>query len=75
MKTEELEKIGLDKDQIAAVMKINGKEEKEAIRQAQYIYGLEDAEDKKKREFSPEEKQKIDDVDQIREKKRKNLLT
>ena len=44
-----------------------GKEEKEAIRLAKYIYGLEDVEEKKKREFSTEEKQKIDDVDRMRE--------
>lgn len=44
------------------------REEKEAIRQAQYIYGLEKTEDKKKREFTMEEKGKIDDVDRLRER-------
>lgn len=59
-----LQVIDIRRKKIKAKM---SKEEKEAIRQAQYIYGLEDAEDKKKREFSFEEKQKIDDVDRIRE--------
>lgn len=45
-----------------------GKEEKEAIRKAQYVYGLEDIGDKQKREYTEEEKQKIDDVDWIRKK-------
>lgn len=60
-----LQVIDIRRKKIKAKM---SKEEKEAIRQAQYIYGLEDVEDKQKREFSLEEKQKIDDVDQIREK-------
>lgn len=45
-----------------------GKEEKEAIRKAQYVYGLEDIGDKQKREYTEDEKQKIDDVDWIRKK-------
>ena len=45
-----------------------GKEEKEAIRKAQYVYGLEDTVDKQKREYTEDEKQRIDEVDQIRKK-------
>lgn len=49
------------------------KEECDAIRKAQYIYGLEDRKEKEK-EYSKEELQRIDEVDQIRnrmkEKKR-----
>lgn len=42
------------------------KEEKEAVRKAQYIYGLENTGCTHKREYTDEEKQKIDDVDAIR---------
>lgn len=59
-----LQVIDIRRKKIKAKM---SKEEKEAIRQAQYIYGLEDVEDKKKREFSLEERRKIDDVDRMRE--------
>lgn len=45
-----------------------GKEEKEAIRKAQYVYGLEDIGDKQKREYTEEEVQRMDDVDWIRKK-------
>lgn len=45
-----------------------GKEEKEAIRKAQYVYGLEDAGDKKQKEYTEDEKQRIDDVDFMRKK-------
>ncbi len=42
-----------------------GKEEKEAIRRAQYIYGLERG-SSRRREYTEEEKQRIDEVDRIR---------
>lgn len=45
-----------------------GKEEKEAIRKAQYIYGLENTADKQKKEYTVDEKQKIDNVDYMRKK-------
>lgn len=48
-----------------------GKEEREAIKQAQYIYGLDDTGSKQKREFTEAEKQQIDDVDKLRAKMKK----
>lgn len=43
------------------------KEEQKAIKEAQYIYGLGDSVEKQ-REYTDEEKKKIDDVDMLREK-------
>lgn len=42
-----------------------GKEEREAIKEAQYIYGLDDKKEQRK-EYSKEDVQKIDSVDEIR---------
>lgn len=42
------------------------REEKEAIRAAQYVYGLEDTTNKQKREYTAEEMRKINEVDRIR---------
>lgn len=51
------------------------KEERESIRNAQYIYGLEEKKEKK-RVYTDAEKQKIDEVDALREKmKRKKEET
>lgn len=60
-----LQVIEIRKKQIKAKM---SKEEKEAIKKAQQVYGLENSGDGQKREYSEVEKQKIDDVDRIREK-------
>lgn len=59
-----LQVIEIRKKQVKAKM---GREEKEAIRKAQQVYGLEDSGGRQKREYSEVEKQKIDDVDKIRE--------
>ena len=56
--------IDIRKKEIKAKMSA---EEKKAIRDAQKIYGLDDAE-RVKREYSNEEKKKIDDVDALRQK-------
>lgn len=45
-----------------------GKEEREAIKKAQYVYGLDVVDGQQKREYTDEEKRKMDDVDQIRAK-------
>lgn len=51
------------------------KEERESIRNAQYVYGLEEKKEKK-RVYTDAEKQKIDEVDALREKmKRKKEET
>ena len=47
------------------------KEERESIRNAQYIYGLEEKKEKK-RVYTDAEKQKIDEVDALREKMKRN---
>lgn len=60
-----LQVIEIRKKQIKAKM---SKEEKEAIKKAQQVYGLENSGDGQKREYSEVEKQKIDDVDRIRKK-------
>lgn len=44
------------------------KEEREAIKEAQYIYGLEDRKEQQTKNYSKEETQKIDTVDLLREK-------
>lgn len=62
-KSSFLQVIEIRKKKIKAKMP---KEEKEAIRKAQQVYGLEDV--KKQKEFTAEEKQKIDEVDKIRAK-------
>lgn len=45
-----------------------GKEEKKAIKKAQFIYGLDEASNQQKCEYTEEEKLKIDEVDLIRAK-------
>lgn len=44
------------------------KEEKDAIKKAQYVYGLDGGSSKQKREYTEEEMQRMDDVDWIRTK-------
>lgn len=58
-----LQVIDIRKKKIKAKM---SKEEKEAIRTAQYVYGLEDASSGQKREYTTAQKRKIDEVDRIR---------
>lgn len=60
-----LQVIEIRKKKITSKMK---KEEREAIKQAQYLYGLDDDKNQQKREYTEEEKQKMDDVDRIRSK-------
>lgn len=60
-----LQVIDIRKKKIKAKM---SKEEKEAIKKAQHVYGLETSNSNQKREYSDEEKQKMDDVDRIRAK-------
>lgn len=59
-----LQVIDIRKKKIKAKM---SSEEIKAIKEAQYIYALDDNLEKERRSFSEEEKQKIDDFDQIRE--------
>lgn len=58
-----LQVIDIRRKKITAKMK---KEEREAIQQAQYIYGLDDMKTQQKREYTEEEIQKIDEVDKLR---------
>ncbi len=64
-----LQVIEIRKEKINAKM---SKEEKDAIKKAHHVYGLENSGGSKKREYTDEEKQKMDDVDLIREKMRAN---
>lgn len=59
-----LQVIDIRKKKIKAKM---SKEEKKAIQDAQYVYGLEERKERNVRSYTEEEKRKIDDVDCIRE--------
>lgn len=63
-----LQVIDIRKKKIKAKM---SKEERKAIQDAQYVYGLEERKERKLRSYTEEEKQKIDDVDIIREQMKK----
>ena len=60
-----LQVINIRKKKIKSKM---SKEEKAAIKKAQYIYGLDDTGQKQKREYSEDELKKMDDVDALRER-------
>lgn len=60
-----LQVIDIRRKKIKAKM---SKEEKDAIKKAQYVYGLDGGGNKKKREYTEEELQRMDDVDWIRTK-------
>lgn len=60
-----LQVIDIRRKKIKAKM---SKEEKDAIKKAQYVYGLDDAGSRQKREYTEEEVQRMDDVDWIRTK-------
>ena len=62
-----LQVIDIRKKKIKSKM---SKEEREAIKEAQHVYGLEERPQKKNAEYTLEEKEKIDNVDRIREQMR-----
>lgn len=58
-----LQVIDIRRKKIKAKM---SKEEKDAIKKAQYVYGLDGGSSKQKREYTEKEKQTIDEVDKLR---------
>lgn len=63
-----LQVIDIRRKKIKAKM---SKEEKDAIKKAQYVYGLDDGGSRQKREYTEKEMQRMDDVDWIRAKMKK----